>query len=453
MSFDNDAIRVNRLWKVYDIYTSPGDRFLSFLGLKRGASCERFEAISDLSFRVGKGEVVGIVGRNGSGKSTLLQLIAGVLKPTRGEIALQGRISAILELGAGFNPEATGRENIYINGAILGYSATAIEAKMDSIIEFADIGNFIDRPVKLYSSGMYVRLAFAIAISVEPDILIVDEALSVGDAAFQRKCFGRIESLRQMGTTILFVSHSEALVIELCDRAILLEAGKQVCAGKPKMVMGLYNRLINANEASLPQTLAEIEQHVREQCSEDTNKDNSVVTATQQTTNTAVDDSFLDPHLVSKSIVSYESKGAKILNPRILNANGEHVNVLVRGQHYLYAYEVHFEQPLQGVRFSFLIKSISGLEIGGAVSHTAGTGVDHITAGTKLLVSFCFDCTLNSNLYFMNAGVQAKIGDAQDYAHRVLDLYMFRVQPIENDTATAVVDLRTDDFFTLEHLS
>jgi len=445
MSSDSHAIAVHGLYKVYDIYRSPGGRFLSMLRLAKHAARERFEALSDLSFNVGKGEVVGIVGRNGSGKSTLLQLIAGVLQPTQGQIALHGRVSAILELGAGFNPEATGRENIYINGAILGYSASAIETKIDAIIEFADIGAFIDRPVKLYSSGMYVRLAFAIAISVEPDILIVDEALSVGDAAFQRKCFARIEHLRRMGTTILFVSHSEALVIELCDRAILLEAGKLIGEGSPKMVMGLYNRLINADEASLAQTLSDIQNHIDRK-----DGDGPAAEPLAHTTDSVA---FLDPHLVPKSTVCYEPKGARILNPRILDEHGEHVNVLVRGQYYLYTYEVHFDSPLAEVRFSFLIKSISGLEIGGAVSHAAGAGIDEIAAGKSLQVSFRFHCTLNSNLYFMNAGVLAKLGEAEGYAHRVLDVYMFRVQPNERDTATAVVDFRSDDFFVLEYLS
>ncbi len=229
MSSDRPVIAAVGLHKAYDIYPSPAHRFLGLLKGRRNTSSECFAAISDVSFTVNKGEVVGIVGRNGCGKSTLLQLVAGILQPTAGIITLAGRVSAILELGAGFNPDATGRENIFINGAILGLSAVDIEERVADIIAFADIGVFIDRPVKLYSSGMYVRLAFAIAISIDPDILIIDEALSVGDAAFQRKCFNRIETLKKSGTTILFVSHSETTVVELCDRAILLNAGEKIC--------------------------------------------------------------------------------------------------------------------------------------------------------------------------------------------------------------------------------
>jgi lipopolysaccharide transport system ATP-binding protein len=447
MSSESPVIDVCNLWKIYDIYKSPGDRFLGLMGLIKNGSKESFEAVSDVSMQLKKGEVVGIVGRNGSGKSTLLQLIAGILQPTQGSITHTGRISAILELGAGFNPEATGRENVYINSAILGYSADAIDQKMSSIIAFADIGVFIDRQVKLYSSGMYVRLAFAIAISVEPDILIVDEALSVGDAAFQRKCFARIDSLKRMGTTILFVSHSETLVVELCDRAVLLNAGKLICEGKPKFVMGLYNRILNANEASLPDTLAAIETDIEAHSVEvDTSETNSPKEDSD-------DKSFLDPNLISKSAIAYEPNGARIINPKIFDDDGNHVNILVRGNTYVYTYEVHFDRSLQGVRFSFLIKTISGLEIGGVASNNSSGAVDSFEAGASVVVSFRFNCLLKSNQYFLNAGVLAKIDGDEIFAHRILDLYMFSVQPVEEDTVTGVVDFRSENFYKMEYLN
>ena len=293
MSSNTPAIALESLYKAYDLYQSPAHRFLGLLRGSRNTVEECFTAISDVSFTVNKGEVVGIVGRNGCGKSTLLQLITGILKPTSGLVTLHGRVSAILELGAGFNPDATGRENIFINGAILGFSADAIEDRIASIIDFADIGAFLDRPVKLYSSGMYVRLAFAIAISIEPDILIIDEALSVGDAAFQRKCFTRIENLKKSGTTILFVSHSETTVVELCDRAILLNEGEKICEGKPKFVMGLYNRILNANEASLPETLLAIRAEAASIHDQRHDHDSDAV-ETHQNSNT----DFHDPNLV-----------------------------------------------------------------------------------------------------------------------------------------------------------
>jgi len=194
---------------------------------------------------LGRGETVGIVGRNGSGKSTLLQIICGTLQPTAGDVNVNGRVAALLELGAGFNPDFTGRENVYLNGAIIGLSREEIDAEFEKIERFADIGQFINQPTKSYSSGMYVRLAFSVAIHANPDILIIDEALSVGDEAFQRKCFARIEQMQAKGTTILFVSHSAQAVIELCDRAVLLDAGEILLTGTPKQVVGQYQRLMN----------------------------------------------------------------------------------------------------------------------------------------------------------------------------------------------------------------
>jgi lipopolysaccharide transport system ATP-binding protein len=278
--------------------------------------------------------------------------------------------------------------------------------------------------------------------------LIVDEALSVGDAAFQRKCFARIESLKKMGATILFVSHSETLVIELCDRAILLEAGSLIYQGKPKFVMGLYNRLMNATDATLPRTLTDIKIAI-----EKSTVDREVSAGLSHEKKTPADESYLDPNLISKSAVSYEPNGARIVNPNILNGSGDPVNILVRGQTYVYTYDVHFDQSLEGVRFSFLIKTISGLEIGGIVSNSFSEPANNFGSGTSIRVSFRFRCLLKSNLYFLNAGVLAKIGDEEVFAHRILDLNMFRVQPIKEDTVTGVVDFRTEDFFQLNYLS
>lgn len=217
------AIVVSCLSKCFHIYDTPRDRLLQMLARGRRQYYREFWAMRDVSFTIGKGETVGIVGRNGSGKSTLLQLICGTLNPSGGEIQTHGRIAALLELGSGFNPEFSGRENVYMNAAVLGLSREETEARFAEIEAFAEIGEFIDQPVKTYSSGMMVRLAFAVAINVDAQVLIVDEALAVGDELFQRKCYARIEALKQKGATILFVSHSGGTVIELCDRALLLD--------------------------------------------------------------------------------------------------------------------------------------------------------------------------------------------------------------------------------------
>ena len=235
MSSEEIAVRVANLSKLYEIYNRPQDRLKQSIypRLRRLAwqapknYYREFWALKDISFEVKKGETVGIIGRNGSGKSTLLQMICGTLTPTSGTVETTGRVAALLELGSGFNPEFTGRENVFMNGAVLGLDEEEISARFDDIAAFADIGQFIEQPVKTYSSGMYARLACAVAINVQPQILVVDETLSVGDEAFQRKCFARINEIRELGVAILFVSHSTAAIVELCDRAVLMEGGKR----------------------------------------------------------------------------------------------------------------------------------------------------------------------------------------------------------------------------------
>jgi lipopolysaccharide transport system ATP-binding protein len=255
---DDIAISVQGVTKAYRIWNSPASRLVSpawraagefFPGNsvaatrfhdKAASHYRDFWALKDISFNVKKGESLGIIGRNGSGKSTLLQLIAGTLQPTTGSIKLNGRVAALLELGSGFNPEFTGRENVYLNGAVLGLTRAEVDSRFDEIAAFADIGDFIDQPVKTFSSGMMIRLAFAVATCVQPDVLIVDEALSVGDVFFQQKCFKRIHALLESGVSLLFVSHDTAAVQNLCDEAVLLQSGKQIFIGPPEEATSRY---------------------------------------------------------------------------------------------------------------------------------------------------------------------------------------------------------------------
>ncbi len=235
----NFAIRAENVGKCYQIYDQPLDRLKQSLWRTRRRFYREFWALKGCSFEIRKGETVGIIGSNGSGKSTLLQIICGTLNPTEGELEVSGQIAALLELGAGFNPEFTGRENVYMSAAILGISQSEIESRYDKIAAFADIGSFIEQPVKTYSSGMYVRLAFAVAVNVSPDILVVDEALSVGDARFQQKCMAKIRMFCRTGT-VIFVSHDTAAVTELCSRAIWIESGRIRMDGPPKYVVEKY---------------------------------------------------------------------------------------------------------------------------------------------------------------------------------------------------------------------
>lgn len=240
MASDDIAISVRNLTKTYRLFGHPGDRVKQFFSLGLRQYHREFPALKDISFDIKKGETVGIIGRNGSGKSTLLQLICGILKPTAGTVQVNGRVSALLELGAGFNPEFTGRENVYFQGALQGFTKEQMEELYGEIAAFADIGEFIDQPVRIYSSGMFVRLAFAVAIYVTPDLLLVDEALAVGDARFQGKCFDRIAEIRKRGGTILIVTHALEQVAHFCDRAILLDRGKLLADGKTASTLSHY---------------------------------------------------------------------------------------------------------------------------------------------------------------------------------------------------------------------
>ena len=261
------AIAVNHLNKIYRLYDKPVDRLKESLGLSRKKKYKEHYALRDVSFTVEKGETVGIIGTNGSGKSTILKIITGVLNPTGGEVQVNGRISALLELGAGFNMEYSGIENIYLNGTMIGFSREEIDAKLDEILKFADIGDFVYQPVKTYSSGMFVRLAFAVAINIEPEILIVDEALSVGDVFFQAKCYRKFEEFKKQGKTILIVSHDLGSISKYCDRVVLLNQGVKMAEGNPKEMVDLYKRLL-VGQAEDPHEEALEAQEIPESISE-----------------------------------------------------------------------------------------------------------------------------------------------------------------------------------------
>lgn len=445
------AIKVEGLSKCYQIYDTPRDRLKQFflprlqhmLGLKNKQYYQEFWALKDVSFEVKKGETVGIVGRNGSGKSTLLQIICDTLSPTKGTVATNGRTAALLELGSGFNPEFTGRENIRMNAAVLGLSDEEIDARFDEIVSFADIGDFIDQSVKAYSSGMVVRLAFAVAINVDPQILIVDEALSVGDELFQRKCFSRIEAIRKSGATILFVSHAGGTVVELCDRAILLDTSELLAIGKPKQIVGRYQKLLYAPADKREQLRAEIRQESDPGITHPSNTmsgGDGPVILTESTQQSDLPDSF-DPSLKPVSTITYASYGALIHGPAVYSLEGERVNNLTRGKTYLYRYHVRFEYAASNVRFGMLIKTTSGVELGGGASAASNrTSLPFVQSGSEYTVEFKFCCSLNPGVYFLNAGVVGDLNGSETYLHRLIDIAMFRVMSETENLSTGIVD-------------
>lgn len=445
----NVVIRVADLSKRYALFQSPMDRVRQSVDLhvrrllRRQQPIRRneFDALKHVSFAVERGETVGIVGRNGSGKSTLLQLICGTLTPTSGEVEVHGRIAALLELGAGFNPDYTGRENVFLNAAILGLSRKEAEGKLGDILAFADIGQFIDQPVKTYSSGMFVRLAFATAINTDPDILIVDEALAVGDEAFQRKCFARLRQIQNDGATILFVSHSAQSVIELCDRAILLDDGELLMQGDPKAVTSQYQRLVHAPPEKADAIRADIRlletestQELPESINEGAMSKELVATTRQSGAvllshpDIALQFEAFEDSIRPESTITYSERGAKISNVRIVNSNNELCNILVQGQTYYYCYKVTFESRQRDVSFAMLLKTVTGLEISGEWSHLAGEGLS-FEAGEAAEVRFPFTNRMLQGTYFANAGVFSHAEGDFVQLHRVIDAVMFKVAP------------------------
>lgn len=468
---DTPAIVVQNVAKCFKQYHHPVDRLKELL-LPNTGKAELFWALQDINLEVPRGQTLGIVGRNGSGKSTLLQIIVGTLTPTRGQVQVNGRVSALLELGSGFNPEFTGRQNVFFNGQLMGLSRQAIAAKFDEIAAFADIGHFIDQPVKTYSSGMFVRLAFAVATSVEPDILIVDEALSVGDEAFQRKCFARIHAIRERGGTILFVSHAAPTIISLCDRAILLDSGEMLLAGVPKTVVAKYQKLIYAPPSQVNAVRKELYQ--ARLASMDSSGENAngkwqfpgeAAARTLESDNgngkgngnghngngTVEADADLDaleaydPNLVPATTIAYIAKGAKIHDPRITTLDGKRVNHLIARRSYIYTYTVEFLQPAYRIQFGMLVKTISGFELGGSAFPIAPELADEITTGSRVTVQFRFQCLLQPGVYFLNAGVSGIIdGESLTHLARYIDVAMFRVYAADDGYGTGIVDLLID---------
>lgn len=472
MSSDEFSIRVEDLSKRYEIYSQPADRLRQMLlpRVRRAlhkpprAYFNEFWALRGVSFNVRRGETVGIVGRNGSGKSTLLQMICGTLSPTLGHITVHGRIAALLELGAGFNPEFTGLENVRLSGLLYGLSEDELRQRYDAILDFAEIGDFVNQPVKTYSSGMYVRLAFAVAINVSPDILVVDEALSVGDEAFQRKCFARIERIRQAGATVLFVSHAANTVTQLCDRALLLDHGELLTMGTPKYVVSRYQKILYSP--------AERYESIRAAICEERKSGAALVMDGHEALEGALDASarngavaggmvegdaggwnadtgecdgndgaYYEEGMAPKSTLRYDASGARIIDPHIETLAGKRVNILQSRHDYVYVYRIVFDKDADAVRCGMLIRTITGLDLAGCITSWYGDNLPHVSAGTELEVRFRFPCLFASGAYFLNAGVQGSLGEEHVYLDRWIDGAMFKVIHEPGRLTTTTIDL------------
>lgn len=429
MSYDV-VIRVSGLSKIYHVYDQPSDRlkqlivgwFQRFKGAGEAKFFREFYALKNVSFDVKKGETVGIVGRNGSGKSTLLQIICGTLNPSSGEVEAKGRIGALLELGSGFNPEFSGRENIYMNGAVLGLTKDEIDSCYKDIVEFADIGEFIDQPVKVYSSGMLVRLAFAVQAQVTPDILIVDEALAVGDAKFQAKCFARLQALKDRGTSILLVTHSSEQIVSHCSRAILLDRGSILDFGEPRGVVNRYMDLLFGKERNTKTPIVSVSNGLKE-------KDVG---------------SFFPVSIDAELFASHDNYNpgeyrwgdgkATLLDFYIATEEESYPPAIDSGQLLTLIVSIRFEVDIPFPVLGITIKTKEGITISGANSETLDVADFRELGkqGTVAVVKSRFSCNLGPGDYFISLGVATKNGDEVIPHDRRYDSIHLQVRPVEN---------------------
>lgn len=384
------AIQVKHLDKMYKLYNKPSDRLRETLGFK--VPVREHYALRDVNFQVERGETVGIIGTNGSGKSTILKIITGVLNPTAGEVKVDGRISALLELGAGFNMEYTGIENVYLNGTMMGFSKEEVDARLQDILDFADIGDFVYQPVKSYSSGMFVRLAFAVAINIDPEILIVDEALSVGDVFFQAKCYRKFEEFKKMGKTILFVSHDLSSISRYCDRVILLNKGVKLEEGSPKQMVDMYKQLL------VGQDPAKAEEKKEEQ------KEN-----------------WSQQFQVNPNMLEYGTKLAEIVDFAVLDDKGRCTNTIEKGSSFRIRMKVVFHQDIQEPIMAYTFKDIKGTEITGTNTLFEKKSVEHSQAGDCCTVTFEQEMFLQGGEYLLSFGCTGYKDGEFTVFHRLYD--------------------------------
>ena len=411
------AVSVEHVSKIYKLYDRNRDRMREALGLTRKKLHREHYALRDVDLKIYQGETVGIIGTNGSGKSTILKIITGVLNPTMGVVRVAGRISALLELGAGFNMEYSGMENIYLNGTMMGFSKEEIEKRIPDILEFADIGDFVHQPCKTYSSGMFVRLAFAVAINIDPEILIVDEALSVGDVFFQSKCYHKFEEFKKAGKTILFVSHDLSSVAKYCDRVVLLDKGTKLGEGTPKAMIDDYKRVLVG----------------------------------QYEMNSAKADDALAPGQ-NPELLEYGDERAKITDYYFIDDHGKNTTAIIKGSEFEIHMKVEFYSDLPAPIFAFSFKNIKGTEITGTNTMFEKAFLAPVKKGDQKEVVFRQKMSLQGGDYLLSLGLTGYDGDSFEVYHRLYDVLNVTVISEKNtvgfydmDSKISVVDLNGEE--------
>jgi len=411
---NNDiAIKVDHVSKVYKLYDKHRDRLADALNLSRKKNYREHFALDELDFEIKRGETVGIIGTNGSGKSTILKIITGVLNPTGGKVEVDGRISALLELGAGFNMEYTGIENVYLNGTMIGFTKEEIDERLDDILEFADIGDFVNQPVKTYSSGMFVRLAFAVAINIDPEILIVDEALSVGDVFFQSKCYHKFEEFKKQGKTILFVSHDLGSISKYCDRAILLNKGHKLYEGTPKDAIDLYKRVLVGQL--------------------DDDEDESGKTKWDAASSNSESGELWRKNItINPEVLEYGNKKAEIVDFVFIDNHGNMTNIIEKGSEFQIKVKYKFNEDIAEPISTFTFKNLKGVEITGTNTLFEKIPIEPKKAGDTMVVTYKQKCDLQGGEYLLSLGCTGYPGGVFEVYHRLYDVCNVTVVSTKN---------------------
>lgn len=420
------AISVKDVTKVYKLYDKPIDRLKETLSLTHKQYHKKFYALKGLSFDVKKGETVGIIGTNGSGKSTILKIITGVLSPTTGSVKVSGVISALLELGAGFNMDYTGIENIYMNGTMMGFSKEEMDKKLSAILEFADIGDFVYQPVKTYSSGMFVRLAFALAINVEPEILIVDEALSVGDVFFQAKCYKKMESMMKQGTTILMVTHDMGSIIKYCSKVVLLNKGELIAQGNAGDMVDLYKKILAGQFEKLDE----------ESKAEDSEADKINGIKRSESLGLMKSELTLNP-----SVTEYGDGRAQIVDFGLIDKKGSVSSLLIKGEEFTIKEIIKFNTNIEMPIFTYTIKDKKGTELTGTNTMFEGCDIKPVKAGDTYEVEFVQRMNLQGGEYLLSMSCTGYEDGQHVVYHRLYDVVNLTV--ISNKNTVGIYDMES----------
>lgn len=437
------AIEVDKVTKIYKLYDKPIDRLKESLNLSHKEYHKDFYALNELSFHVEKGQTVGIIGTNGSGKSTILKIITGVLTPTTGQVKVNGKISALLELGAGFNMDYTGIENIYMNGTMMGYSKKEMDDKLQDILDFAEIGDFVYQPVKTYSSGMFVRLAFALAINVEPEILIVDEALSVGDVFFQSKCYRRMEEIRKSGTTILMVTHDMGSIIKYCDKVVLLNKGNFVAEGSAGHMVDLYKKILAGQMEALDEEL-ELEKEGNTEQGGLTDLEKTAFTSEK----TRLEETYQLERPLMKSKITinanrteYGDGRAEIYDLGLFDERGSLTNLLIKGEMFTIRECIRFHADIEAPIFTYTIKDKKGTDLTGTNTMFEGTDIKPVKNGDEYQVEFTQKMTLQGGEYLLSMSCTGFEHGEHVVYHRLYDVANLTV--ISNKNTVGVYDMES----------